>query len=213
MSEKRINRLVFWVGGVILPTLSDATLAHLLPDREPSTDQCAGILELEISLRDGEIDPLEYCHKAVEVVGVAFPPEDLNRFIPNSVALLPGIDTVIDELAQDNECFLVSDYPRDWLMNTMGRVGLYRWFNDSTVAFTAELDTGGDYEKLFKALVKAEVIEPGRSLWIDHNSARTSTAIRQEIDSAICVDANRLYRDLGLWRLVPLTIDKIYLPR
>jgi hypothetical protein len=213
MSEKRINRLVFWTGGVILPTLPDATLSHLLPDRQPSTDQRMGIHELEISLRDGQIDPQEFCNEAVELIDAALPPEDLNRFIPNTVDLLPGIDRVLDELAQDNECFLVSDYPRDWLMSIMGRLNLYRWFNQSALAFTAELNTSGDYEKLFKALVKAEVIAPGRSLWIDHNSARTSTAIRQGIDAAICVDANRLYRDLGLWRLVPLTIDKIYLPR
>jgi hypothetical protein len=61
---------------------------------------------------------------------------------------------------------------------------------------------------LFDRLVRDKIILPGHTLWIDHDPHRAMTAIRLGLDAALFEDAARLYRDLGLWGLVPLIPDK-----
>jgi len=65
-----------------------------------------------------------------------------------------------------------------------------------------------DPPALFEALVRDGVILPGQSIWIDHDPHRAMLAIRRGLDAALFEDGPRLYRDLGLWDLVPLIHDK-----
>lgn len=65
-----------------------------------------------------------------------------------------------------------------------------------------------DPPALFKHLVRDEIMLPGHALWIDSDPHRAMTAVHLGLDAALFEDAARLYRDLGLWGLVPLLPDK-----
>jgi hypothetical protein len=199
----RINRLVFWVGGVVLPAISQVCLEVLAPDRE-QVGLRLELLDLEKALWTGAISTEDFCLGAIGLTGATLVVDDLLAEIPKRADPLPGMPGVIGDLAADYELALVSDYPRRWLLPAMQRGGLSRWFADETVFCVSEHAVSGEYPELFETLVTSKVIIPGSSLWVDHNPSRTSVAIRQGIDASVFVDADRLYRDLGLWGLVPL---------
>ena len=56
-------------------------------------------------------------------------------------------------------------------------------------------------------LVAGQVIDKGHAVWVDWHPRQAMTAVRRGIDAALFEDAARLYRDLGLWGLVPLVHD------
>jgi len=66
-----------------------------------------------------------------------------------------------------------------------------------------------DPSALFDSLILDRIMLPGHAIWIDQNPHRAMIAIRRGLDAALFEDAPRLYRDLGLWGLVPLIPDKV----
>ncbi len=203
MSEQRIKRFVFWVGGVVLPAASEAALAILAPERAGDIDLRLRLLDLEKELCFGALDAEAFCRGAVEASGASLAPGDLLDALAARVEPLPGMPKLIGELAATVEMALASDYPRRWLEPALEQGRLARWFADERAFVIAERGVPADSGVLFEALVGSGVITPGSSLWIDHNPARTAVALRRGIDAGIFVDAGRLYRDLGLWGLVP----------
>jgi hypothetical protein len=85
----------------------------------------------------------------------------------------------------------------------MQRTGLDRQISLDSVAIISERNTVSDWSALLEMLIAEGALTPGQSLWVDHHSGRASSVIRSGLDAAIFVDAARLYRDLGLWSLVP----------
>jgi len=128
---------------------------------------------------------------------------DLVAEIHDHVGLLPGMLFSIAGLSKEYNIGFVSDYPRQWQLPIIERTGLLTYFTEEDMVVLAEHDIPDTYHSLFKFLVCANFIVPGSSLWVDHNSLRTSVAIRQGIDTIHFVDAERLHRDLGLWELEP----------
>ncbi len=198
----RIDHLLFWTGGVVLPRLG-----HLAAGQAPA---CAGDLlcarrlaDLERQLAEGDIAAAEFCEQAAAAAGL---PGGADGLLPTmlAAATLPlGLEDLLAELAQSVRLGLVSDYPQPWLETILARSGLSRLFGAANICYTAAWP-GSD---LFKALAAAGVIRPGHTLLVDHDSRRATAAIRRGIDAALYVDARRLRRDLGLWRLVPLELS------
>ena len=122
--------------------------------------------------------------------------------LAEGVAAEPGMVSLIEEVALGSEVCLVSDYPAAWLLPALARNGLASHFPADKLFYIADL---GGYATLFERLEAVGVIMPGHTLWVDAHSPRTSEALRRGIDAAIYVDARRLRRDLGLWRLVSLS--------
>jgi hypothetical protein len=109
---------------------------------------------------------------------------------------------VLDELNHRFELWLVSNYAHEQVSAIILNNSLAQWFENNAVYSIPKPIK--DNEAILQSLVDAEVIIPGKSLWIDHHPIRTMLAIRSGIDSSIFVDGDRLYRDLWLWGMVPL---------
>ena len=201
MMAHRIARLMFVAGGAVFPNVAEAAAAFLDAGQDVSPVQRMGLLEASAALAAGTSDARQFCASAAELC--AAPSEaasQLYECLAERLDAHPGMSSLMGELARTSEVFLVSDYPRDWLMPALARSGLEPYCPADKITYTAGL---GGYGGLFERLVAAGVILRGHTLWIDAHSRRTSEALRRGIDAAIFVDARRLRRDLGLWGLAP----------
>lgn len=200
MKACRINHLVFWVGGVVLTPPGQAVWQALAPGHAPDPRAAQELHRLEQALADGSLSPEAFCRRAAEMAQVAAPAEVLSQALPEHIAPIEGMPEVIAGLAERNALSLASDYPRRWLAPALERAGLARWFGDEQIWIVAEW---GGFGHGLGAWIEAGLIAPGRTLWVDHHSLRTSAALRRGVDAAVFVHARQFYRDLGLWGLAP----------
>jgi hypothetical protein len=112
----------------------------------------------------------------------------------------PGMADVFDALQHRFELWLISSYPSPQLADVISKNSLSLWFDDGAVYSLPSHNMG--HREMLQWLVVAGVVEPGKSLWIDHDPIRTMLAVRQGIDASIFVDAERLCRDLALWGII-----------
>jgi hypothetical protein len=111
---------------------------------------------------------------------------------------------VLEELAcRRLTLSLVSGVPRQWLIPALRRSGLSRWLTEEETWIAAE---HGGFPQILDALLERGRIVPGRALWVDHHSLRTTAALRRGIDAAVFFHAHQFHRDLGLWGLVPFPL-------
>ncbi len=200
----RITRLTMMAGGVVLPSLPGAAASFLAPGRELPGGQRRALLEASLPLAEGREQPARFCARAAAICGEPGEPAaaQLHERLADELAPLAGMPALLFDPALTCELRLVSDYPAEWLLPTLARSGLARIFPAGEIAYVADL---GGFPGLFDALVERRVIVPGQTLWVDAHSPRTSAALRKGIDAAIFEDARRLRRDLGMWRLLPLS--------
>jgi FMN phosphatase YigB (HAD superfamily) len=200
----RIEHIVFIAGGVLVQRLEDLVLEILDPGQSLPHQKRLQSSELERRVANGDISSENYCRQMTALVGVDEGGIEPCAVIAERVTFLPGVVTVLTELAEGIALSLVSDYARQWIFPFFNRSGLDTFFNGSNTFFLDEHKAPAAYPALFSYLVKDDVLRPGYSLWVDYNSSRTSAAIRHGIDAALFIDAKRFYRDLGLWSLVPM---------
>jgi hypothetical protein len=200
----RITRLVFWAGGVVLPTLPEVTASFLAPGRPATLAERSGLQEAAHALASGQDDPGQYCARAAGAFGEpgATHSTPLYERLTAGVDALPGMPDLIAETALTLEVRLVADYPAVWLLPALARNGLKHCFPADEISYVADL---GGFAGALDDLIAAGVILPGHTLWVDAHSPRTSQALRKGVDANIFVDARRLRRDLALWRLMPLS--------
>lgn len=74
----------------------------------------------------------------------------------------------------------------------------------NAIVRTAVVGTRGDHRALLRELLATGILNASTTLFIDHHPRRCMEAVKLGIHAGIFEDALRLYRDLGLWGLVPL---------
>ena len=198
----QITHVAFMVGGVLVPRMMDVTLELLHSGSEVDRHTKLAIHFLEKDLSLGRITPEEYCRQVIARTDSTDEPSYMMRAIPEHTRLVPGMKALIGELAEKCMTCLVSDYPRRWLKGIREDTGLSSLLTDDRTMILAEADTPGTYPELFQIIMQRFEIRPGRALWIDHSSPRTSWAIRQGIDAIVFVDEGRLRRELKMRNLM-----------
>jgi hypothetical protein len=200
MSACRIDHLVFWADGVVVTPAAAAAWRVLAPGREPDTKTRLELHRLEQGLADGTIPPDEFCARLVDLGRESLSGADLIETLPERIAPIAGMPEVLEDLAcRQITLSLVCGAPRQWILPALQRAGLARLFPEDQVLIAAEW---GGFPALLDALLEHGRITPGRSLWVDHHSLRTTATLRHGIDAAVFVHARQFYRDLGLWGLV-----------
>jgi hypothetical protein len=201
----RIERIVFITGGVLLPTVTQSALAALNLNWPLDADFQLDLDGQEKKLTTGKISPQMYCRWIAQSAGDPVDSEALAANILKTTTLLPGTLPLIKDLSERVKLGLVSDYPGNWIRPILERTGLSVYFPNGPDLVVGDLGPDSDNATLFSALIDRNILTPGRSMWADHNSLRCMAAIRQGVDAGIFVDAQRFYRDLGLWSLVPFS--------
>jgi phosphoglycolate phosphatase-like HAD superfamily hydrolase len=201
MTVCRINHLVFWADGVVLTTPGRTAWEVVAHGRKPDAKTRLELHHLEQGLAGGRLSPDEFCARAVALGKSSLSGAGLAEQLIEQIAPIGGMPEVLEELAcRRYTLSLASGYPRRWLMPALERCGLAGTFPGDQVWIAAEL---GGFPALLDALLERGRIVPGRSLWVDDHSLRTTAALRRGIDAAVFVHARQFYRDLGLWGLVP----------
>ena len=201
MTVCRINHLVFWADGILLTPPGRAAWETLAPGRKPDAKARLELHHLEQGLADGALSPDEFCARAAALGKSSLSGAGLAQQLIEQIAPIPGMPDVLEELAcRRTTLSLVSGCPRQWLMPALARSRLARSFPGDQVWIAAEW---GGFPALLDGLLEGGRIVPGRSLWVDDHSLRTTAALRRGIDAAVFVHARQFYRDLGLWGLVP----------
>jgi len=200
---QRITQLMLLAGGVVLPTLAQAAAFFLVPGRTLTPGQRLGLQQAALALAEGREQPAQFCVRAAEICGEhgRAAASRLDEKLANELPPQPGMPSLLTDPTLACEMRLTSDYPAVWLLPALARSGLAGAFSAAEISYVA--DSGG-FSGLFENLIAHRVISPGRTLWVDYHSPRTSEALRKGVDAAIFVDARRLRRDLALWRLMPL---------
>lgn len=67
------------------------------------------------------------------------------------------------------------------------------------------------HDKLVEDLLRRGVLDTRSTLFVDHHPRRCMAAVRHDVYAGIFEDPPRLFRDLGLWGLVPLvhSLDEV----
>jgi hypothetical protein len=201
MTACRINHLVFWADGVVLTAPGRAVWDVLAPGQSPDVKTRLELHRLEQRLADGTLPPDEFCVRAVALGRSSLPGATLPEKILEQIAPVSGMPEVLEELVcRRYTLSLASGAPRRWLIPALRRCGLERLFPEEQVWVAA--DWGG-FPALLDSLLERGRIAPGRSLWVDHHSLRTTAALQRSVDAAVFVQSRQFHRDLGLWGLVP----------
>lgn len=74
----------------------------------------------------------------------------------------------------------------------------------NAIARSAVVGATGDHRAMLRELLGTGILNASTTLFIDHHPRRCMEAVKLGIHAGIFEDAPRLYRDLGLWGLVPL---------
>lgn len=201
----RIDRLVFWMAGVLTPHVSQVTLVQTLdsPSAAPP-DMVFALADLDRELATGALSPAEYCQQALHLTRAHMQAAELERRIVDAIPLHADILRVVDALIGRYDVRLLANLPPYWLDGLMGRLDLAARFDADRIAVAVDYHPRDLSADLLSRLVDAGIIVPGRTLLVDDDPLRAETAIRAGLDAALFVDARRLYRDFGLWGLVPL---------
>jgi hypothetical protein len=191
-------------GGVVLPSLLEATASLLAPRVELPPALRRALLNAALACAEGREHLNQFCIDAVAICGErsGTAAERLHERLARELMPLEGIPALLSDPALTCELRLISDYPAEWLLPALTRGRLARIFPAGEIAYVAAL---GGFPGLLDALVERRVIVPDQTLWVDAHSPRTSAALRKGIDAIIFEDARRLRRDLGMWRLLPLS--------
>jgi beta-phosphoglucomutase-like phosphatase (HAD superfamily) len=201
MMACRITHLVFWAGGVVVTPIWQAAWDAIGFDRQPDASARLELHGLEHGLASGTLSPEEFCEQAATLSESNISASELIEQLPARIDAIPGMPELLDDLScRHIRLSLVAGIPRLWLSPALQRTGLAQWFAQDEVWTAA--DDGG-FPAVLEALLRRGQIVPGRSLWVDDSSLRTSEALRRGVDAAVFVRPRQLYRDLGLWGLVP----------
>jgi hypothetical protein len=201
MMACRITHLVFWAGGTVVTPVWQATWDLIAFGREPDASARLALHRLEQGLLGGGLSPEEFCEQAAALSGSRISASDLIEQLPARIDAIPGMPELLDGLTcRRIRLSLVADIPPRWLSPALQHTGLARWFSQDQVWPAAG---EGGFPAVLETLLRRGEIVPGRSLWVDDNSLRTSEALRRGVDAAVFVRPRQLYRDLGLWGLVP----------
>jgi hypothetical protein len=203
----RIERFLFWAGGVLLPRLAESAFEVLSQGREAEDKQAQlPLRNLEKQLALGQISPAEFCQRAAAEFLAPLSAAELATVLQNRVRAAPGSLALLDELAERYPLSLLSDYPPAWLLPSLPQTGLAKRFPRSSILFPQDF-RAPSYQALLATLVNLEVIQPGKTLIVDGNPERAQLTVRAGIDVTIFVDSRRLRRDLVLWGLAPEIVD------
>jgi hypothetical protein len=196
---KPIQRYCFMAGGVILPRLSAQVIGMLEKQGNPLSErQRLALFDLERALFSGTLPARNY-FKRVNAAAAPQQPLALEGFL-QGIEVDAGALSVVDDLRQNSQCILLSDYPPEWLAELDRRSGVCAHF----IRVLPLQDTGcvDDRAAVLQRLSAAGELETGTSLLVDANPFRTTMVIRRGVDAIIYVDERRLRRELRLRALL-----------
>lgn len=200
-----IDTIFFWLGGVLVETVPDVTLRALesTSNAQASFERRLRIRELAQDLALGHLNGKGYCQEVIKSNQLTIGTAELESRILEQVSLRTTVLEVIKEVAERYQTWLISEYPREWLMALNAHLDPGLHLQQERLIDTADARLTRLVPDIFYALVRHVDRPMERCLIIDGDSPRAVQAVKLGFNATIYVDAKRLQRDFEMRHIWP----------
>ncbi len=204
---KTINAVIYWFGGVLVPSLEQA--AALVTVRKPWNSLDPELrTQLHRAAEDvtlGKTSPEQFSRRAIECSNSPMEHEEFVARLTAETEIRSDVMKVIRQLPEGYERWLLCDYPLEWLEAIAQRARLTDVIRGDRFMRPGDWGMARLVPDLFYNLA-SHVGEPiDTCLIIDAVTARAVAATRHQLSSTIFVDARRLARDYVLREMMEKT--------
>jgi FMN phosphatase YigB (HAD superfamily) len=202
---KRYSAIFFWLGGVLVETVAERTVAECMP----------GVKGLEaVSIRQqtrrlaealavGAMTSADYCEQVVALCRSSLTTTELKRRIIEATALHQTLAELIGKIPEPYECWLVADYPPDWYTELAAHGQIAALFPRQRIIVTSELGLLKITPDIFYRLPQAARKPMDDCIAVDALSARAVAAMKHGLATIFYVYPERLKLELalqGIWQ-------------
>jgi hypothetical protein len=204
--------IFFWLGGVLMESILDATLAVISINADKKVDlntriAVRGIVE-DITL--GHLSPLEYCQWMIDAGGSQLQVVDLESRLIDRMGLNPGVVQVIQEVPETFQKWLLLDYPTAWLEQCHDAEELAQHFPLDRRILASSLKAKQFGPEFYSAVPKQVEFQLSDCLLVDADSARAVSAIRQGLASLIYVYPEHLKHEFALQGIIQTDAEVLH---
>jgi hypothetical protein len=209
---KIYSAVFFWFGGILTQTVTELTVAELLPDAKGHAalkikGQIRGLAE-ELSI--GKITLSVYCKQAIALCGSREAVSDLKHNITASAPLRYPIAELIGKIPDTYERWLVVEFPMEWYEELSARWKISSLFSENRIVITSQLELKRMVPDIFYLLPRIARRTIEECVIVDALSARAVEAIKHGLASIIYVYPERLKLELALQGIWPTDADVMH---
>ncbi len=209
---KIYDAVFFWLGGVLLPTLPELTMAELTPglkghDFVHLRQQLSALAE-EAAL--GKISAMAYCEGAIAACQATVTPDTLEQKIIAGASLRQPLAHMISEISNRYERWLVVDYPQAWFEKLADRAQIESLFPGNRLIFTDQLELLSMEPDVFYRLPQKAARSMSECIIIDGNSGRAVRSMKHGLTSVFYVYVQRLKLELALQEIWQTNVDVMH---
>ncbi len=197
--------IVFWLGGVLCRTSSEAVIrwAAGSTGEPPTAEKRVRLRDLQEGLRLGRLASRAFLDAAAVTVGLPTQAEELGQHFLAGESVEAELAGLLGDLSERYPLWLLSDYPRDWLLRLDAALGLRRWFPGTAWILCPELGLPAAAPDLFLALPELIDCPREQALLIEPDPRRAAAAVREGLNAIVFNGTWRLQRELRLRELLP----------
>ncbi len=204
--------IFFWLGGVLMESILDATLAAISIDADKKVDlrtriEVRGWVE-ELSL--GQLPPSDYCQRIIDSGPNPLQKEDLESRLIERMRLEPGVVQVIQEIPETYQQWLLIDYPNSWLEQFRDAEQLEEHFPGDRRIHATSLKANEFGPEFYSAVPEQAGFQLSECLIVDADSTRAIGAIRHGLASIIYVYPEHLKHEFALQGIIQTDTEVLH---
>jgi hypothetical protein len=209
---KLYDAVFFWLGGVLTPALPELTMAELTPGLKGHAfvhirRQLRALVE-EVAL--GKTNARDYCEQALAVCQSKIAVATLEEKVIRSASLRRPVATLIGEIPDRYERWLVVDYPQDWYNTLPEQAQLDALFPSNRMIFTAQLEMQRMVPDVFYRLPQKAHRPMQDCIIIDADAGRAVESMKHGLASIFYVYLERLKMELALQEIWQTDADVMH---
>jgi hypothetical protein len=206
------DAVLFWLGGVLAPTLPELTMAELRPELKGHnfvhTRQQLGALAEEVAL--GKTSAIDYCEAALAVCQSTSSASALEQKLIAAASLRQSLAKLISEIPNRYECWLVVDYPQAWYVQLADHAQIASLFPSNRLIFTEQLEMLRLVPDVFYRLPQKAARPMQDCIIIDGDAGRAVRSFQHGLASIFYVYLDRLKMELALQEIWQTDADVMH---
>lgn len=202
---RSIDHFIFVLNDALCNSLS-REIIQFLSTRQRLVDEAArqALFKLENDYIAGKYPKEKFFEKTAGIFKLEITAEELEKAIVDRLVPTRGIPGVLAELQTRFSLTLFSQFSPELLHQISSLSALKEYFPEESILYACEMGSTDQPVSLVKKFIAMGRIHPGKSIWVDSSSARTSASIRAGVDAIIFLNSEKLRREIALRGLLPL---------
>lgn len=209
---KYYNAVLFWLGGVLVPTLPEVTMSLLAPGLKGHD-----FVHLRQQLRTlaedtalGRLSPEAYCEAVLDVCNASTPADTLAQKLIAAATLHQPLAKMISEIPDRYERWLVVDYPPAWVEQMDDWKQIDGLFPANRMIFTDQLEMLTMTPDVFYRLPQKVGRPMQDCIIIDGDAGRAVQSLKHGLASIFYVYVERLKLELALQEIWQTEADVMH---